>query len=552
MKYYKVTTNPLFFLLLSISLLGMILMLLSVSNNEISKASVIELGEHRLVKRQAADNKSFYEILGPLEQNDSESKPQTKVSVEKAIKVDSKQTLNSTTSQWKLSDNFASVQGDFIVSTVLSPVQTSDARKESAEISHSQSKPENFNQGLREIPKLKVWVTYNDEQFRVYQRLVKDFENQNKVEIKISRIPFQGQGEKIMYACNSKRAPDIARMDIGLIPKFAAGKALMALDDLGLKNFSSELLEAALDAGRVYLPGVGTRSYAVPDEFTTLALYYNKEMFSNAGLNPARPPRSWKEFVDYARKLTKDLDGDGKPEQYGFAMQITPWWSMPFLFSFGGNVLDERTMQCKLNESGAINALKFQVSLSTKHKIEGGAWRSGAITPAMGFKNKIYAMILNGPWNLKSFRDADLQFGVGLIPGNPSLGILSKTNVGGNANVIFKSTKSPRLAMKFLRYLASAEVQSIWMEELGAIPINKKARSMALKKAKVDTHLLKFIEQAKYAESRPKIPGYDKIDRIITNEVETAFSGNRTPEEAMAKACKTIEETVIKELKSNL
>ena len=76
---------------------------------------------------------------------------------------------------------------------------------------------------------------------------------------------------------------------------------------------------------------------------------------------------------------------------------------MPFLFSFDGNVLDEKTMRCKLGEKGAINALKFQVSLSTEHKIEGGAWRSGAITPAMGFKNKIYAMILNGPWNLKVF-----------------------------------------------------------------------------------------------------------------------------------------------------
>ena len=62
---------------------------------------------------------------------------------------------------------------------------------------------------LVEPRKLKVWVTYNDEQFRVYQRLVKDFKNQNKVEISISRIPFQGQGEKIMYACNSRRAPDI-------------------------------------------------------------------------------------------------------------------------------------------------------------------------------------------------------------------------------------------------------------------------------------------------------------------------------------------------------
>ena len=68
-----------------------------------------------------------------------------------------------------------------------------------------------------------------------------------------------------------------------------------------------------------FFPGIGSRSYAVPDEFTTLALYYNKEMFTNAGLNPNKLPESWQEFIEYAKKLTKDLDADGKPEQYGFA-----------------------------------------------------------------------------------------------------------------------------------------------------------------------------------------------------------------------------------------
>ena len=422
-------------------------------------------------------------------------------------------------SEWKLSESSTSVPNDFVVSKSFNLVDTKDGSNRSEQINKekpnlqrdkkSETSLDTVSREIVEPRKLKVWVTYNDEQFRVYQRLVKDFENQNKVEISISRIPFQGQGEKIMYACNSRRAPDIARMDIGLIPKFAAGKALLALDELGLKEFSSELLDAALEAGRVFLPGIGARSYAVPDEFTTLALYYNKEMFLNAGLDPERPPASWSEFVEYAKKLTKDFDGDGKPEQYGFAMQITPWWSMPFLFSFEGKVLDEKTMQCRLGERGAVDALKFQVSLSSEYKIEGGAWRSGAINPATGFKNKIYAMILNGPWNLGSFRDADLQFGVGLIPGNPSLGIRSKTNVGGNANVIFRSTKSPRLAMSFLKYLSSAKVQSIWMEELGAIPINKKAHTMAHKK-------IQWIQHCSSLWSKLSMPKVDQRYQAMT------------------------------------
>ena len=77
------------------------------------------------------------------------------------------------------------------------------------------------------------------------------------------------------------------------------------------------------------MPGIGARSYAVPDEFTTLALLQQRNV-PKCGLGSGKASASWSEFVEYAKKLTKDFDGDGKPEQYGFAMQITPWWSMPF------------------------------------------------------------------------------------------------------------------------------------------------------------------------------------------------------------------------------
>ena len=63
MKHYRVITNPLFFLLLSVSMLGMILMLLSVTDFQITDDTIIDLGKHRLVKRQLENNKSIYEIV---------------------------------------------------------------------------------------------------------------------------------------------------------------------------------------------------------------------------------------------------------------------------------------------------------------------------------------------------------------------------------------------------------------------------------------------------------------------------------------------------------
>lgn len=551
MRSDSIVTKPFFFVLLFISFSGILLMTYSslkvgqkyvLREDTIAVNEIVEIDGQLMQKVHDDDKGSTYEFLSDSSPTSISNVTVSSTREDMPSEISSDEQPSQTSAKWILDETVLGVSsGDFLVSDESNELQEEPSIIVAQENIETDLEPQN----------LKVWVTYNDEQFRLYKRLVKDFENKHQVRINVFRIPFHGQGEKIMYACSSRTAPDIARMDIGLIPKFAAGNALLSLDDLGLKEFESELLEPALDAGRVYLPNIGTKSYAIPDEFTTLALYYNKEMFINVGLDQNRPPTNWLEFIDYAKKLTIDKDGDGRIDQYGFAMEITPWWSMPFLFSFQGKVLDEETMECKLSESGAVKALKFQVDLSNKLKVEGGAWRSGAITPDMGFKNKVYAMILNGPWNLENFKNANLNFGVSLIPGNSSLGIKSKTNVGGNANVIFKSSKSPRLAMKFLRYLSSKEVQLTWMQELGAIPINKKVSKLALQNNNIDQNLRIFMEQATFAEGRPKIPGYDKIDRIISNEMETAFSGDRTPEEAMVKACKMIRETVISELKSN-
>ena len=397
----------------------------------------------------------------------------------------------------------------------------------------------------KEKPVLRIWVTYNNEQFQLYRKVARRFEQMENVILKISKIPWNGQAEFLQYACNSHRAPDIARMDLGIIPKFAAGGALLPLDSFELSSLKEKLLPAALDAGKVRDKNGKFKLYALPDEFTTLALYYNRDHFRRAGLDPDRSPQSWTEFQSFARKLSRDTDQDGSIDQFGFAMNVTPWFSMPFLFSFGGRILDDIKLRCLLDQPEAVSALDFQISLS-KEGLEAGAWRQGAIPPDAGFKSGRYSMIFSGPWNLENFRRSGIDFSVALIPGNPQMGIKSSTNVGGNSNVIFKTSKHPRLALKFLKYILSQEVQNLFCSELGAIPLRTDVRP--LEHELQNKELLVFMEQALYAGSRPKIPGYDRIEDIVNKEVETAFEGHRTASQAYQQACRKITGSILKEL----
>ena len=396
-----------------------------------------------------------------------------------------------------------------------------------------------------EKPILRVWVTYNSEQFQLYRKVSRAFEQRENVILKISRIPWSGQSEFLQYAANSNRAPDIARMDLGIIPKFAAGGALLPLN-FSIEDLQDKLLPAALDAGKVRDRDGNITLFGLPDEFTTLALYYNREHFKRAALDPDRPPQNWDEFRAIAKLLTKDTDRDGSIDQFGFAMNITPWFSMPFLFSFGGKILDDIKLKCLLDESEAVKALDFQVALS-RDGLEAGAWRQGAISPDSGFKSGRYSMVFSGPWNLENFRRSGIDFSVALIPGNPRANVISSTNVGGNANVIFKTSKHPKLAMKFLKYLLSYEVQALFSRELGSIPLRIDVRPEEHEMK--NKELTVFIEQSRYAGSRPKIPGYDRIEDIVNKEVETAFEGDRTPRQAYDKACRNIESMILRDLK---
>ncbi len=394
---------------------------------------------------------------------------------------------------------------------------------------------------------LTIWVTYNDEQFKVYQKLVQRFSVERGVNIKVSRIPFDGQAEKFQYACNSRTAPDIARMDIGNIPRFAVGKALLPMENFPeFTELKTNLTPAALSSAQVRTQKGELLHFAIPDEYVNVALFYNKDLFIASGLEP-KAPKTWAEFESIASRLSRDLDGDGLKDQYGFAMTNTLWWSLPFLYAKNGDIVDTKNLKCLLDQPEAIAGLEYQMHLS-KSGLEAGAWRPGSIQPDTGFKNGRYAMILSGPWNLESFEQSGLNFGVDLIPGNPDLGVVSTTSIGGNSNVIFRTSKSPKLAFEFLSWLASAEIQIHLHETLGSFPINLpelETMNYELKAKTIDV----FIEQSRHARPRPAIPGYGRIESIVNNEVEAAFAGSLTASQAYKRACERIEREVLRELR---
>jgi multiple sugar transport system substrate-binding protein len=192
-----------------------------------------------------------------------------------------------------------------------------------------------------------------------------------------------------------------------------------------------------------------------------------------------------------------------------------------------------------LNSTECVNALTFIKKLYDED-IEAGAWKAGAVDPDMGFLNGKYAMVFNGPWKIKSLLDANFPFGIFLIP-KGSFG--RPTPIGGTDMVIFRNSKNYKNAIKFLQYLTSKEVQTMWANELGEIPVNK----MSMNEIDFGKHpyLKVFVEGIKEAVPRPPFPDYQGVENIVNPEIEAALTGKKEIKKALDDATMRVNKEIL-------
>jgi ABC-type glycerol-3-phosphate transport system substrate-binding protein len=369
---------------------------------------------------------------------------------------------------------------------------------------------------------LTIWQTYNDEEYPVFKKIVADFEEAHPgVTINVVRLPFAGAEPKIQTALTTRTEPDIARVDVSFLARLAYKNALLDIDPYVSQDFRDQLLPVALAS--CYFDG---KLWGIPDQTNGLCLFYNKELFRKAGLDPETPPATWDELVVMGKKLTNKSESI-----YGIGLSNSLWWSLPFFYTYGAKFLNADNTKCLLNSPEGIAAFQFKVDLYSKYGIEGGAWRAGGIVPDVGFQNGRYAMILNGPWAVESLKRTGIDFGVGLIPAGPAG---TATNVGGNDLVVFRSTDQPELAAEFLQFVANPDNQRLWMSSLGQIPVNMYA--LDAMDPVVHPYLPVFVEQMQTAIARPQVPNYPEIENLMNPEMQAALDGTKTVKAALDAA----------------
>ncbi|MGH8736570.1 MAG: ABC transporter substrate-binding protein [Burkholderiales bacterium] len=282
----------------------------------------------------------------------------------------------------------------------------------------------------------------------------------------------------------------------------------------------------------------GGKTWGVPFQRSTIVLYWNKELFAQAGLNPDHPPATWKELVRDAQKLTK-RDRSGNVSQWGIQVPSSgfPYWLFQGFTTQNDVVLMNRDgNRTYFDKPAVIQALQFWVDLSRKYKV----MRSGIIewgtTPKDFFERKT-AMMWTTTGNLTNVRkNAPFKFGVAML----SAGKRRGTPTGGGNFYLFKKStpEQQAAALKFVKWITSPERAAQWGIETGYIAV----RPDAWKTPEMQKYAESFPpaevarDQLKYAVAELSTHDNQRITKVLNDGLQAALIGAKSPAQAMKEA----------------
>ena len=385
---------------------------------------------------------------------------------------------------------------------------------------------------------LKYWNGFTGPDGAALEALVKQFNDSHpNIEVQMDIMPWDSLFQKLLTSMTVGGEPDLAAFSFRNMPEYAKAGVLMPLDDLyGPSGIDPQTLPPA------YLDIIkyDGKYYGAPMNFATLMMYYNKDLFKAAGLDPENPPKTWEEWTAAVEKLTKDENGDGKPEQYGLVLadhETIPMWPI-LVWGNGGKYISDDGAKSMLDDPKTIEAFQLWGEMVAKQGISPVGLTGGEADKL--FETGKAAMEMNGPWMTGGYTKAGLNYDVAPIPAGPGGQV---TLADAVVMVVNKNTKHKEAAYEFIKFWNSKETQAAWSLGTGFPPARTDLDESAVSS---NPFVAKFAAAASYA--RFYLPGLTKFTAVdgdvITPAIQTITRGLKPADVTLKDAAAQMNELI--------
>lgn len=279
--------------------------------------------------------------------------------------------------------------------------------------------------------------------------------------------------------------------------------------------------------------------WGVPFQRSTIVMYYNKDAFRAAGLNPDQPPTNWEELIIASQQLTI-RDSAGNVTQWGIEIPSGGaygyWLLQAFTTPNDAILMNEAGNEVYLNQPNVIEALAFWRSLSTMYKVMPPGTIEWATTPKDFLEGKA-AIVWTTTGNLTNIRtNATFDFGVNMLPQN----IRGGSPTGGGNFYIFKDATpdQQQAALRFIQWVTSPERAAQWSIATGYVAVTPAAWETDTMKQYVEQVPAAAVARDQLAISVAEFSTHDnqRITKALNDAVQAAIIGTKTPQAALNDA----------------
>ncbi len=309
---------------------------------------------------------------------------------------------------------------------------------------------------------LRVGTGDSGEGLTPHQDIIALYEDENPdVLVQLEAVAGRDYYTRLLTQLSAGAAPDVMQVGDDAVPSFVEQDAFIPLDDYLPADFDPSIyLPGLLGPGQI--DGV---QYLLPKDYSPVAVYYNKTIFDDAGIDYPKDGWTWNDMLDIALELTQDLDGDNAPDIWGIQLPAT--WTTGFEYwvaAAGGQLISEdgKEFVGYMDSDAVVHAVTFYADLYNKYRVapppaDLNAFGGGNTE----FANGKAAMYVFGRWPQASLMDNP----------NIDLGVAPPPQDVERANVLFwggfgVSTTSahPKTATNFLTFYAGAPGAEVWKD----------------------------------------------------------------------------------------
>lgn len=384
----------------------------------------------------------------------------------------------------------------------------------------------NSAEETKEPVEITMWGSWGGDQVAQLEAQIANFNN-SQDEIIVKYAVQDSLEQKLLTAIASNEVPDIVLWDRFNTGVYAPKGALSPLDDLVKRD--------GIDLTKFYEPAVDELTsngtlYGIPLTVDARVLFYNKDMFAEANIDPASI-QTWDDLRDAAIKLTKRENGT--LVQAGLSLRDVGLFNN-WIVQAGGKMIDDSTNPptVAFNTQAGLDVLTFWSKLQNEDKVYDLGFEDGY--GGDGFKAGKVAITYNGPWTLESYKDAGLNFGV-IQPVEGPTGIRSAM-MGGFGLAIPNKAKHMEEAWTFIKWWTTQPENGVEFAKIsGNLPANIDAAADPY--FMEDEILSVFSEAMSYANIRSKVLGYSDVEGLaLIPQLQLFMSGEITAEEALKVA----------------